>query len=943
MRVVSPSLKQLGVAYVVLATVALAIATSAAERTRDEHTSRKTSEVFDTSKPTTDKTPDELLSGGQHAFAAGKWAEAETAFASFIQDYGNSPQAKAAMESVLRFLGYAQLQQKKYDTARETMQRYLREYPQGTAGEDFTFWAAISLFKAKEYAAAGQALRDFVQKFPRSDMRQDAEFTSGACLLAEEKYEDAGNYFAQLAKTSPALYGRAKTFEFFCLVKLGKKDEALVLAKELAPRSGELESIALFHFLALQLGNELLEAEQFRPALTALQCVWPKGRIVERQQERLTKMQAELAAAEAKGNMAAVNAKTDAVARLQAELANIDKIPDYDTALQMRMAQCFYKLERFREAALILNRMVQKLPDSELLTQSNYMLLTCYVEMKRWPAAVEAAQKFAEKYPQSKLAPTAMYLAGEAMQRMNDWPGAAEMYAATLKRYPDAPMADRILFLRGYALLMLDKNDNAIAVFDEYKKKHPQGSLHEAAYYWTGMAHSFAQRHPEAREAMGVYLQKYPKGSYQTEAEFRRAHALYGQKNWEEACKELEAFAKTHAGHPRAAEAWLLLGDSRFAIADIEGGIDAYGKVTPETPQIYDLAYFKVGKGYKQLEQVDQHRKHFTEFVEKHGDSNRVVEALYEIAWADRQKGNLDAARKMYWETARKYGNDARKPGVEDLFSGLLRLYKTDDEKARFLAELRDYVEEAQNAGKMTMAARGLWAQAQVVKRQEPDRARALLVQGASLIKPEEGSSVIIPDFADALRENNQSVEAKAFYEGLIKWYPRAFQKDRSYAGLGLIAVKEGHEKEALDQFAKFEKESIQSPLRPSVLSAKADLLLQRRDYEGAIAQLEEILKIKAAKGKPWVIALNKIGNSYMALGKPDKAVPYFQRIYIMYGAYPDHVAEAYWQSAQAFEKLNMKQEALKTYKEILGRDDLKPFKAYLQAKERLQQIGDAT
>jgi tetratricopeptide (TPR) repeat protein len=158
---------------------------------------------------------------------------------------------------------------------------------------------------------------------------------------------------------------------------------------------------------------------------------------------------------------------------------------------------------------------------------------------------------------------------------------------------------------------------------------------------------------------------------------------------------------------------------------------------------------------------------------------------------------------------------------------------------------------------------------------------------------------------------------------------------------LGLIAAAQGQDKEALEAFVRFEQTSAQSSLLPQVLRAKADILASRHEYPEAIAELEKLLASPAARGKPSVEALSRIGETYLTLDKPDKAVPYFQRIYVMYGKYSPLVAKAYWQSGQAFEKLKLRTEAINTYKEFIGKNQLSSTEEYSKAKERLTALGE--
>jgi hypothetical protein len=56
---------------------------------------------------------------------------------------------------------------------------------------------------------------------------------------------------------------------------------------------------------------------------------------------------------------------------------------------------------------------------------------------------------------------------------------------------------------------------------------------------------------------------------------------------------------------------------------------------------------------------------------------------------------------------------------------------------------------------------------------------------------------------------------------------------------------------------------------------------------------------------------------------RPDLAISYFQRLYVMHGRWRDWVAKTYYRSGEAFEKLDDYASARRTYQELAGREDI--------------------
>lgn len=889
-------------------------------------------------------TAEEVLNQADAAYVGGDYARAESLLTQFIADFGTSKEIHLVLERVTSTLAFAQLRQKKYDAALENIEKYLAKYPEGKSVEELSFWQGLCLFKDGQAEKAIAALKKHCTQFPQTSKFLDAQMIIGAALLSDDKFKEAAAHFDQLAQRAPpALIGRARTFQLHALVQLADIPAALALVKSLETQARDFDTVAVYHLLTLQLGDLLREKEQTRDALYCFQRVWPKDRLIQRQEQRLALLEQDATRADQLKDAARSFQLQEITGQIRGELEKLRKLPDYDSALKLRVAECFYELERFREAALMLGEMIKRLPDGPLLEQAHYRLLTAFIEMERWDEAAISAENLVAHFPQSKLAPQALYLQGEAHQRRPDRPAAIASFQRFLEKYPEFPQADRATFLLAYNHLMLDQNDDAMKVFAEQLKKYPQSSLREQTVYWNAMALYFGKRYEEARAALTEYAKAYPKGLYQGEATFRRAYCLYAAKNYNDAYKELEAFLRDYKDHERSTEALVVLGDTYFALGEIERGIASFEKVPKDVPRFYEYSYFQIGKAYRLLEQPEKMLAHYQAFLKTNPKSTRVVEAMHWIAWVYRQDNKLDEAQKLYWQGLETYGNDPAAIAVEDMFSGLSKLYKGETERAQLLGKLRDLTETAQTKKQNTLAARTLWAQSLLSKKAEPERSRALLLQAGALVQPTEISPRLLADIGDAQRESGQADEASMTYNGILQWFPRALQKDRAYAGLGLLAAQQNKERAALDYFELFERETVQSPLQAQVLKAKANILLARRDYVGAIAEWEKVLKIPTAKGLAWVEALAQIGDCYMALNKPDKAVPYYQRIYIMYGRWTNYVAKAYFQSGQAFEKLNRRPEALNTYKEMVSKAELNQTEEFPKAKARLQALGEGT
>jgi TolA-binding protein len=429
-------------------------------------------------------------------------------------------------------------------------------------------------------------------------------------------------------------------------------------------------------------------------------------------------------------------------------------------------------------------------------------------------------------------------------------------------------------------------------------------------------------------------------GQYAGEAVFRRAYCAHAKKDYETSIKELRDYLKAYPGHDQNDEALVLLGDALCATGEIDEGISAYRRISPDERRFYEEGQFKVAKALRLSERIGELRTHLEAFVTSHPGSARLPEAIYWIGWSLRQEDQPDKARDLYWQTIAQMGGDASRRSMEDVFIGLLKLYKSDEEKLRLLARLRDLAQGALDSGDRTLAVRALWAHAQALRKSDPTQSQLLLEQASKQIDVSTTNPMIIADCAGALEAGGESPVAGQLMRDLIKWNPRAPQKDRAFSMLARLALTERKEPEALAYFERFERDCSGSVLTAEVLASKAALLRKRGQSTEAIATLEKLLADQYAAGQRKAAALVEIGDLLLAKGDPKKAFPYYQRVYVMYGRWTDQVAVAYLRSAEILEKLSDKDAARRTYEEMLAREDLATTKEAAIAKDRLAALN---
>lgn len=906
-------------------------------------------------------TADELMLQADSAYNARNYPEAAKLYRRFIEDFGKS--AEPQIQEVIRRrrfpLAMCYIHSKNFEEASTAIAEALALQPPLAQQEvqQLLFWQGVSAFQRKDYAEARQGLEKFLgafqpgierlphlqKQFPASAYIPEARLLIGATLLLEDKYQEAADYLGGILPALPREErGRAVILRLYALQAAGDLDASLALIREEFPRLGDITQVAAFHALALQTGSQLLEAGRLRDAIACLQRVWPRERTLRHQQMRLADIEARLAALEANPTANPYDKLnlSQQAAKIRREIETFSKIENFDSALRLRLASAYLAMQRHREAALIMEEMLEKMEPDAVVHQASLSLVQCWNKIERWPKVIEAAVAFEETFPKSEHLPTVLFLRGIAEQQSQRLPEAVATFDRLAKGFPKHELGPRGHFLRAFTRLLAEDNKAAIEDFRAFLKAHSKHELADAAHYWLGMAHSLDKQFAEAREIFSDYLESRKDGAFRESAHFRRAYCAQQLEDFNTSIRELYEHIRQYPGGEHNAEARVLLGDALMNEGRMEEGLAAFAGIPREAVRFYEEGVFKSAKALKLMEEYDRLRALMEKFIEENPRSPRVAEAVFQLGWYYRQAGEPERARQIYWEAIEKYGPDPEIRSVEDLFPALARFYRGEEEQAQYLARLRDLREEADAANQPALALRALWAQAHALRRQEPERARSLLLQAAERVNVQTTNPLILADVASALEESGDMDKAETLWRDLIKWNPRAPQKDRALAALGMLEMRRGNEKAALAHFDRFERETFGSALLPQVMLARAKLQEERGQFAAARASLETLLQSPAATGPQKCEALYRIGEIYLREGKPGLAIPYFQRIYVMHGKWRDWVARAYFRSGEAFEKLKDTLSARRTYQELSGREDLADFAESQKARERLEALG---
>jgi len=413
-------------------------------------------------------TAEEQIMAASKDYAAAKWAEAAASFERFIKDYSARPEAALIIPKIRFPLAQCYLQLKKFPEAITAIDAALALKPPLSARElqELTFNKAVCLAQEEKHAEARATLASFIGMFPPNAWNQpayvaqfpparnvpEAQILIGTCLLLERKQKEAADYFAQLKPAlGPAYRGRATVLQLYALLEAADYSRALAEVVGEYPRLDDMIQLATFETLTLEVGAQLLDRGEYRQAIACFSRIWTGAQIVERQEKRLADFGKALAAMNAnpRSDPAQRQLLEQLAGKIRAELVAFKKIPNFDSALRLRLATAYQAMQRYRETALILEGMLNDLPADPIVEQASVSLVQCWGQIERWPKVIEAAEAFVKKFSQSKSIPLVRYLQGTAQQKELQFAEADVTFASLVKDYPKHDFASRGLFMQG--------------------------------------------------------------------------------------------------------------------------------------------------------------------------------------------------------------------------------------------------------------------------------------------------------------------------------------------------------------------------------------------------------------------------------------------------------------------------------------------------------------
>ena len=900
--------------------------------------------------PGADLTVTELMERARQAFAAEDWGLAAGLIQRFLDEYGTAEEVAEAVTAFRPLLAVALLRLNRFAEAMPAVDLAL-ESP-GLAlpvRDELTFWRGIGFLQTGQTAEARLAFGEYyANESFNASRRHEAAILYGTCYLLEEDTGGAADFFAAqlpvLWSQNPEAAGRGAVLLLHSQLQAGRHDEALQLVRDTFPRLRDMTQLIAFQTLCLQLGSAMLDQQRYYDAIVCLQRVLPRQRLLDRQRQRLQWVREQLEQVGDRPQLAHLRFQYQNLqTKIAREVESFETIEHFDSALRLRLATAYMGLERYLQAALILDDMLATMEPDPVVDQATLALMQCWSETGRWDRVVQAADTWLDKFDarDNERAPQVLFLRASALRDLDELVLAEAEFGRIVDAFPEHEIAAPSLFLLGICQLEQDLNPDAMRVFQELQQKYPDHPQAEDAFYWEGMALSFMREHEAAREHMERYLERHAESpKYRAEATFRIAYSTQALADYPLADRQLGAFIEQFPMSALADEARLLRGDALGAMGEVDQAIEVWSSIDPASTRFFEEGWFKAGDALKLLERFEVMRAHFEQFIADYPRSRRLAEAVYWIGWSWQAEDQSGETLRIYWDTIEEFGDQPENHGVEDILLALRNLYPGEDGRRRLATMLAELHEQAIEDGRDTLAVRSQWARGHVLAADSELGRDAAFLRAAQRVDAKIHNPLMTIDCAESMVAAGQLNDAEELFTELRRWHPRSLHKDRAFLGLAGIAVRRQEYDQALAWLDRFETEVTASARGGEMVLMRADILERSGRAELARAELERLLEMGEAPAELRARTLLRLGDALAAGGEEMQAIVYYERVYITYGRFRDVVAEAYWKRGQLLEQLDRRDEAIEVYRELALRADLAGQPPSRLAIERLEEIA---
>ncbi|MDP6523013.1 MAG: tetratricopeptide repeat protein [Kiritimatiellia bacterium] len=699
-------------------------------------------------------------------------AEAATIYAELKNGTG-----KTAKEAAIGY-AWSLYDQKKLKEASAAFLGAAKVLGEDERGEIAVFNAGNSLVEAEQYAEAESIFKGLAKKDAEGTVAPEAQYWQGYCLVRQKEFKKAEVVLEKLVSAGRAGKRIVEAKQVLAEAKFGagKHAEAATIYADIAEnhRDHDLADEAGYsRMLALEKEGSLGEAEK---AGTEFLSAFEKSKIRH--------------------------------------------------LVVFARAEYRFRQDKFKEAKTDLDEFLAGKDHGDLEDDALYKQGWCCMKLEEPSTAAGHFKSLATKFPESPLAAEGSYMGGRALEKAGKKDAAIKQYEECLKSFAKSEFAERSDL--ALAVLALDKGEAAAALERTrafVAKSDASAALSEFAHLYMGEALNDLKKYEEAINAYKKVTATSPAG---TDAAYGKAWALRKLDKHEQAAA---IFGEIAAGEsPKTEDAAFWYGRALEDAGKVEEADKAYSKFAAKYPKSdrHDEALYRGGLAQLKSGNVDAGGGTLRTFVTNRKDSSFADNAIYDLAWAYKEKKQDDDAVKLWEQLLKDYPESALVPDVsfrigevlydKKDYAGAVSRYEAclakgdvpfGDKVLYKLGWAYKRTDKIQDSQESFLRIGKDFPKSELVAESHYRLGRILQEQGKNaeavaqyvLVKSGDFHERALFGHAECERLQDRSGEALGLYKSLLEKYPKTEFVPQAFLGKGHCFREMGAHKDAIDSY----------------------------------------------------------------------------------------------------------------------------------------------
>ena len=553
-----------------------------------------------------------------------------------------------------------------------------------------------------------------------------------------------------------------------------------------------------------------------------------------------------------------------------------------------------------------------------------------------WVLDEEEIGVYGDKWPN---VPTVAFLRAETFINRELFEDAEIEMRKLVRRFPEHSQKARIEFYLALSTAMQERFEEAVALFQTWLRTYPTHVLAPDVQYWMPISLYYDGKYQEALPYFDSYAEKNPMSIYAPEATYRAACCRYALEDYARVAADVADWLQQYPDHYFRFEAAIMRADALAVLGEFDAAKQAYRlAMVPAAGPFYYMALTQISRVYKALGETDDYlamSQDYVQYIKDLPNDGNVIDAAYNAGWALRQIKRPDQARILYWQMIERHGNTAAWEGFDLMLTDLAGMYPRGGDD--YATELRARYDKALADRRLTLAARLAWAEAQILPPEQ--QARQLAIFTGRFNADYLGAETLVW-LGRAWIDNGMASSGIPNLELLLEKYPDSRHVPQAQTLLSQQALETKDYVSALGLADAVLNNAAEIQYVLEATFCRAEALHGLKRYGEAISDYNAILANRAAPRRLKPEALLGIAACLSAQEEYAQSIAYYQRVYVLYGAYTKAVITAYLRSGDCFEKLGDKPAALKTYQEFLASDFAPGTAAAAYARQRIAALS---